>query len=235
MENFSEYIVYADESGDHSLTKIDQTFPIFVLSLCIFEKRHYVTRIVPSFQSLKLRYFGHDLVIFHEREIRKQLGDFSMLRNSDVRTSFFSDLESCVKRARFKVAAATIDKRDVAYDLFPENPYEIAMIEALDILWRFLDEKKASGQTNVVFESRGPKEDRDLEIAFLRRSGEIRRETNGRIDLVFRVCSKKANSTGLQIADLTARPIGINKLNSRRVYKPYEILKAKLLRKSRLR
>jgi len=39
--NFSNYIVYVDESGDHSLSSVNKDFPIFVLAFCIFEKAMY--------------------------------------------------------------------------------------------------------------------------------------------------------------------------------------------------
>ena len=35
---FSDYIVYVDESGDHSLESINPEYPLFVLSFCIFLK-----------------------------------------------------------------------------------------------------------------------------------------------------------------------------------------------------
>ncbi len=37
----SDYIVYVDESGDHSLSSIDEGYPIFVLSFCVFQKTYY--------------------------------------------------------------------------------------------------------------------------------------------------------------------------------------------------
>ncbi len=37
--DFSKYIVYVDESGDHSLQSIDENYPIFVLAFCVFHKR----------------------------------------------------------------------------------------------------------------------------------------------------------------------------------------------------
>lgn len=37
---FSDYVVYVDESGDHSLASIDPDYPVFVLTLCVFHKRH---------------------------------------------------------------------------------------------------------------------------------------------------------------------------------------------------
>ena len=43
--NFSDYIVYVDESGDHSLTKINRQNPVFVLAFCIFEKRAFYNSI----------------------------------------------------------------------------------------------------------------------------------------------------------------------------------------------
>jgi len=36
--NYSKYIVYVDESGDHSFLSIDQKYPIFVLAFCVFHK-----------------------------------------------------------------------------------------------------------------------------------------------------------------------------------------------------
>ena len=37
---FSDYIVYVDESGDHSLESIDINYPVFVLAFCIFLNSH---------------------------------------------------------------------------------------------------------------------------------------------------------------------------------------------------
>ena len=43
----SDYIVYVDESGDHSLTSIDPDYPVFVLSFCIFRKAEYAQAVTP--------------------------------------------------------------------------------------------------------------------------------------------------------------------------------------------
>ena len=34
----SNHIVYVYESGDHSVTSIDQAYPIFALAFCVFRK-----------------------------------------------------------------------------------------------------------------------------------------------------------------------------------------------------
>ena len=36
MPQFSDFMVYVDESGDHSLTSIDKSYPIFALAFCVF-------------------------------------------------------------------------------------------------------------------------------------------------------------------------------------------------------
>lgn len=41
MADFSDYIVYVDESGDQGLVSIDAHYPVFVLALCIFEEQAY--------------------------------------------------------------------------------------------------------------------------------------------------------------------------------------------------
>ena len=38
---FSDYIVYVDESGDHSLDAVYEEHPVFVLAFCIFKKSDY--------------------------------------------------------------------------------------------------------------------------------------------------------------------------------------------------
>jgi hypothetical protein len=63
--NFSDYVIYVDESGDHSLASIDADYPLFVLSFCIFRKADYMNVVVPKLQDFKFRWFGHDLVILH--------------------------------------------------------------------------------------------------------------------------------------------------------------------------
>ena len=95
MADFSDYIVYVDESGDHGLQRIDPNFPVFGLSFCIFKKADYTEQIVPAVQDLKFRYWGHDAIILHEREIRRSIGDFK-LPNETFR-QFTMDLTELIK------------------------------------------------------------------------------------------------------------------------------------------
>lgn len=76
MPDFSDYIIYVDESGDHSLSSIDPQHPIFCLSFCVFHKDVYVAQLTPALRRLKFSIFGHDMVVLHEHDIRKKKGAF---------------------------------------------------------------------------------------------------------------------------------------------------------------
>lgn len=226
-----EYIFYGDESGDHSLVNVDSDFPVFVLSVCGFKINDYCKRIVPKFQSLKFRYFGHDMIILHEREIRKQEGSFSKLTDMIFREKFLLDLTDVIKTSKFKIFSVVIDKHKLKYDLFPDNPYAIALKHSLEEIYKFLKIRKIHDRRYYfVFEKRGSKEDKDLELEFRRiTSGEnIYRELFSGFNIVF--ADKKSNSTGMQISDLTARPIGLRYFRSSQSNRSYDVIDEKIYR-----
>ena len=107
---FSDYVVYVDESGDHSLASVDRDYPVFVLALCIFHKRHYSEKIIPAVEKLKFNYFGHDSVVLHENEIRKQKGPFAFLAQRAVRDEFMAQLSSIMDASNFILIAGVVDK-----------------------------------------------------------------------------------------------------------------------------
>ncbi len=96
----SDYIVYVDESGDHSLTSIDPDYPIFVLSFCIFRKAEYATSVTPAIRQLKFATFGHDMVVLHEADIRRKKGAFSRL-SKEPREAFMKQLTDIIGAANF--------------------------------------------------------------------------------------------------------------------------------------
>ena len=228
---FNELVVFADESGDHSLVEVDSEYPVFVLSLCLFDKSLYTRKIVPRFQKLKFDFFGHDTVIFHERDIRKQNDDFAILTRSEIREPFFEALNEVVRKSRFKIIASVIDKRRLKEELFQDNPYGLALRFCLEKCYSYVSESGNAEKTiHCIFEQRGRKEDKDLELEFLRiTSGEnqFRKELKC---LSLRFADKKTNSTGMQIADLTARPIGLSVLRPHQANRAFDIIRSKIIR-----
>lgn len=231
MTAHSDHIVYLDESGDHSLDVIDPQYPIFVLTACVFRKADYSAFVVPSFLNLKFRFFGHDMVVLHSRDIRKAQGPFAILQNAQVRQDFLAAVNGAVAGAPFAVVAAIIDKRRLArHPSQPDNPYGIALTLCMERVFshlRSLGQHQAT--TPMVVECRGKKEDADLELSFRRTAqGSNTHRLPLPFDIVF--ADKKANSTGLQLADLVSHPIGRQHLNPAQPNQAYDVIEAKFLR-----
>lgn len=226
---FSSYVVYVDESGDSNLEKIDQGYPVFILAFCIFHKRYYANKLVPEVQGLKFNYFGHDMIIFHEKEIRKKEPPFSF-ENRAVEEQFMHDLSKIIEESKFILISTAILKNQLTVK--PEqNAYHIALKYCLENLYLFLIEKQQHEErkhiTHIVFESRGAKEDNELELEFRRICN---RENKFKEVLPFEIIikSKQANSTGMQFADLFARPIGRHLIDGeQKENKAFQILEKK--------
>ena len=225
---FSDYIVYVDESGDHSLASIDRDYPVFVLAFCVFHKRHYAEKIIPAVEKLKFNYFGHDSVVLHENEIRKQKGDFAFLSHLPTRTEFMGKLTSIMDVSNFILMACVVDKARLnRTEGASSNPYHIALDICLKALHDFLAEKgQGQLETHVVVECRGKKEDAELELEF-RRICDGDNSGSSRLPFSIVFADKKTNLSGLQLADLVARPVGLNYIRPEQANQAFELLKAK--------
>ena len=117
MENdFSDYVIYVDESGDHGLVSIDQQYPIFVLVFCIFKKQDYLAT-VQKVQQFKFCHFGHDMVILHESDIRRDRGDFKMLKSKERKNVFINDITNIIGDETFTVISISVPLSDAPSEL----------------------------------------------------------------------------------------------------------------------
>ena len=228
---YSDYVIFVDESGDHSLASIDLEYPVFVLDFCLFRKDHYANAVVPEVEKFKFTHFGHDIVVLHEHDIRKQKPPFVFLKNQEKRYAFMDGLNRLVDEADFTIIATVIDKqRHTKTYSSPEDPYTLALKFCMERAYAFLREQEQHERvTHVVVERRGKREDDELELAFRR----IRDDANYQgpmlgFEIVF--ADKKINSAGLQLADLTARPIGRHVMNPAQPNRAWDIIKQKLHR-----
>ena len=131
----------------------------------------------------------------------------------------------------FSIIAAVIQKSNLAGQyLVPGNPYELAMGFGLERVFYHLNGLGQGEKTaHVVVECRGKREDAELELAFRRICDKANRaEKKLPFDLV--MIPKTANSCGLQLADLIARPIGIKNLRPMQSNRSYEIIEKKFRR-----
>jgi hypothetical protein len=227
-DTFSDYIIFVDESGDHSLEVVNPAYPLFVLAFCIIRQDDYADRIVPAIQKLKFATFGHDMVVLHSRDIRKEQGEFAALRHPDTRAAFLEGMSRVIADAPFTLAVTAIDKpRHIAKYKTPHNPYHLSLRFRLERTHDFLIARGQAGRrTHVIAESRGKAEDKDLELQFLRIIQENDHWTH---HFTLRFAPKSCNSSGLQLADLAAHPVGRHVLNPDQANRAFGIVQGKLM------
>jgi len=105
------------------------------------------------------------------------------------------------------------------------------MAFGLERLYRHLSRKGCDeGRLHVVFEERGDKEDRNLELEFRRVLDEENNEVGVQLPFNIVFSNKQSNSAGLQLADLVARPIGRHILKPGQKNRAYDVIEEKLRR-----
>lgn len=197
----AEWLVFVDESGDHSLEAVDADFPVFALCAVAMRRHDYVKLIIPAVAQLKVDIWGHEGVVLHGSDIRRSEGPFARLMVPNVRTDFMRRLAGLVDSLPFRVHVAVIDKRGAMGRPPPGGIYASALGGCLESL-------AAQGVINcgspwrMLAESRGGREDEALRQAYEAPGGGI---TGERPRLEF--APKHANVIGLQLADLCARPL----------------------------
>ena len=233
LRPFGDYLVFADESGDHSLTSIDRQYSVFVLAFEIILKEDYVQQVCPGLQKFKMQHWGHDEIVLHEHDIRKPREAFGFLQNSIKREAFLSGLNQIMASLPITIIAVIIDKPAFsAHHHGDENSgvYDFAMKKGLEAVHLYLSAKEqADLQTPVIVECRGRKEDKDLELSF-RRFCDTTPKHSSLLPFELVMVPKASNSAGLQLADLIARPIGLHQLRPNQANRSFEILQTKLHR-----
>lgn len=221
MSEFSKYIAYVDESGDANWTPTTE-FPLLCVNYCLFEKETYLNSVVPRFNRLKFDYWGSDNIVLHERDLRKP----DKCRDPAVRSkyerlkgprreAFMCALTDLLRDADFRCFCVIIDKPKVPSLHKTFDPYHIALSRGFRQIEAFLkanDPSELGKELHVVFEARGHDDDVALSDAYKRVmvQGSLLgpQQTYDFSNFRLEIMDKKSNSTGLQIADLTARPIG---------------------------
>lgn len=222
--------MFLDESGDHSLKKIDDTYPVFVLAGCIFDFDYYHSKVESAIQALKQKHFCRTDIILRSYDIRKQKNDFAVLVDKKKREEFYKDLNKEMTGLEYTIIAAAIDKNRFKQQYSdPGNPYHLCFRFIMEHTIMFLGSKKESLMFRI--ESRETHNDRKLAQEYenfkngtpMFEAAEIQSKFS---DLSFN--QKSQNIAGMQIADLVAYPIGKWVMDSKRENKVFEILKSKI-------
>ena len=217
MTRSTRYRMYIDESGDHVVSAKWSNPDNRYLGLTgvVIDKETYRTQTHPEFWSLKQGFFPHDPddpVILVRNRIAKKLGPFGVLSDPGVATNWEKQIIRFLNKHVSQVFTVVVDKqahRD-RYGPAAHHPYNYCAAVLTERYIRWLQSAGARG--DVLAESRGGKEDRDLKSRFREvidtgteglPASELQEVVTSR-ELKMR--NKEANITGLQLADLIVYP-----------------------------
>lgn len=205
-------VLFLDESGDHSLTKIDPQYPMFVLGGIIVEQEYAFGEMTDRVKEFKQELFGRDDIILHTADIARNKNGFERMQESAFRQLFYNRLNNLMRSLDYKVVACAI-KKDMhfqEYGLGVVDPYMYSLEVLVEQFCHEIGHRYHGGV--VVAEKRDPTLDHQLDLAWLnlKISGSTFLQASQIEYRITNVVSrpKSSNIAGLQLADLVATPIG---------------------------
>lgn len=205
-------VMFLDESGDHTLTRINRSYPIFVLGGVIVDRAYVRNVIEPAMREFKLMHFGRDDVVLHTVEMTNGIGDYDFLADPTRRSRFYADLNDLLDGWDFEIVACAVRKPELVarFGSTAEDPYMFSLHVLVERFCDALGDEVDAGF--VCAEKRGSSLDHDLVQAWERvRTQGINNLPAKAIDsriVGFDLRDKRTNLAGMQLADLVVTPIG---------------------------
>lgn len=233
-----EYILFLDECGSHAMDVANETFPVFCLCGIVVEAARY-PEFDRSWQEWKTRWLGAPDARVHEPAVRTRSGLFHDADPVRARGRIAA-LDAQIESLPFTCIAAAIDKRRYAKayptgtvdDFLPQSTYLMCIDFIMERFTHFLCHVGQGAQGIVRAESRGLREDAEVHHEYIRLHLEGTQfcapsQFRGYLRPSIRFERKDGNSSGLQIADLLARPIADKVLHPAGNPERWEVVAAK--------
>jgi hypothetical protein len=87
-------VLYLDESGDHTLAKIDPRYPVFVLGGIIVDRTYARTVLERRVRAFKAQWLGSHDIVLHSTDIARARNGFEGLRDPSFRDEFLAALSA---------------------------------------------------------------------------------------------------------------------------------------------
>jgi hypothetical protein len=210
------YRIYLDESGDHVYHVVNEDAHRFLGLLgCWFKNTDYI-EFHEELEDFKKRHFHHhpdNPIILHREDIINKRKVFKILQDDEKRERFDNELLDVIQKANFRVASVVVDKAALrsSYGEGAGHPYHIGLGFLLQRFAGYLNRINRIG--DVMAEARGGTEDTLLKDSYTRvyergiwgfTPAEFFQSALASRQL--KLSGKKANISGLQLADLIAHP-----------------------------
>lgn len=238
-EAIPRFHLFLDECGSHVVKPLDMIFPVFALCGVIIneEKLHEVD---VKWKSWKIATTGIDDDRIHEPDVRNFRRRFHRA-DADEKRIIDQSLQELMRDLDFHCIAAVVDLREFSEqypagrvdDYLPQSCYLMAIDFVMERFVHYLRVAGDSGRGSVVAESRETKEDVFVNHEYVRLQKEGTQfvsESDFRwyLSPYMKFLRKRANSTGLQIADIAARPIAEKILSPSSSPKRWDVVSEKL-------
>ncbi len=210
------YRLYLDESGDHVYRRTTEDPHRFLCLLgCWFKNPDYV-KFHQELENFKVRHLHHhpdNPVILHREDIINARKAFKILQDDNKRAQFDEQLLEIIQCAEFRVVAVVIDKATLreSYGESAAHPYHLGLGFLLQRFAGYLNHINRIG--DVMAEARGGVEDLLLKESYSRvyQYGTWSVTTASAFQTALsshqlKLRGKKANISGLQLADLIGHP-----------------------------
>lgn len=233
-------VMYLDESGDHDLSSIDSSYPVFVIGGIIVERTYARTVMEPRVRAFKRLWFGTDGIVLHAADIVRGKRGFERLRTDrGCREAFLPALSDLMRDLDYRVVACVVrkDRYVAASGDSAQDPYDLGSKVVVE---RFCMEIGGAIDGGIVYaEKRRPDLDHALDVAWeaLRAEGtdRLNEQRRGIVDeriIGFSLKAKGVNLAGLQLADLAVSAIG-RRYAGLATHDNWDIVKGKLCRDER--
>jgi hypothetical protein len=213
-----EFLIFIDECGHHGLAAANDPFPVFCLCAVVVDREKFAT-FDRSWKSWKATWLGSWRKIVHEPDIRRR-SDYFYFADPLKQKAAEDSLAAQLASLDFTCIAAVIDKGQLQehypggqVDAFlPPSTYLMCVDFIFERIIHFLYHAGDDAYGNVTAESRGLREDAEVHAEFLRlQLGGTQflsdRYFRNQLRPYIQFKRKSGNDSGLQIADLAARPI----------------------------
>ncbi len=206
------YRVYIDESGDQRYNNVDRLDRRYLaLTGVVVHQDYYREHLQPNLERLKRKHFTYDPddpVILTRSHILKRQRWFGVLANPARKSAWDKDILSFVHDLPAQVFTVVIDKLThfKSFTGSAWDPYDYSLAVLLNGIRGFLSVK--GDQADIIAESRGKREDRQLQqayLAMLRYGSGAATGSDYRAAYptgAIKIIRKSQNIAGLQLADI---------------------------------
>ena len=228
-----KYYLFIDETGDHSLSNIDENFPIFLIGGVLISEEEYLL-LQNKMNNFKVKFFNTTNIILHSRDIRKINPPFQVLFDLEVKKQFYEKLNQIIVNTDFTIIPVAIMKEEhiKRYGRTADNPYTIALSFLLERVIYDCDALGNCDEVEIIIEKRGKREDSELFSVYQkimsRGTWYVRAERFTKLFSSICFKDKKDNDIGLQLSDLVSYPIARKMLDEDLNNPAFELIKNKI-------